>query len=104
MSADVDPTLSFTCDFDERAAFEVAQKGYFEHAIVRLPDGRRMKVFFWDPVRLAQDLEMEQKLGRISIGEPGLILIPKVTVENMQRAIKELYRKGYFDRLGSLVL
>jgi hypothetical protein len=28
---------------------------------------------FLDPVRLAQDLETEQKLGRISLGEAGLI-------------------------------
>ncbi len=99
-----DPMLSFTCDFDERTAFEVEQKGYFEQGIAVLPDGRRVKVCFWDPIRLAQDLETEQKLGRISIGEPGLILIPKVTVENMQRAISEIYRKGYFDRLVSLVV
>jgi len=99
MSTWSDPTLSFSCDLDDRAAFEVEQKGYFERAIAELPDGRQVKVCFRDLVRLAQDLEAEQKLGRISIAEPGLIVIPKVTVENMQRAIKELYHQGFFDRL-----
>jgi hypothetical protein len=103
MSAESDPTLSFTCDFDERTAFEVEQKGFFEHAIAHLPDGGQVRVCFWDPVRLAQDLETEQKLGRVSVGEPGIIVIPKVTLENMRAAVKELYRRGYFERLRELV-
>ena len=102
MNPKIDPTLSFACDFDERTAFEVEQRGYFEHAIAGLPDGRQVKVCFRDPIRLARDLENEQELGRISIGEPGLIIIPRVTVEKMLRAIKELYHDGYFDRLSSI--
>jgi hypothetical protein len=103
MSAESEPMLSFTSDFDERTEFEVEQKGFFEHAVACLPDGRRISVCFSDPSRLAQDLETEQELGRISIGEPGLIVIPKVTVANMMKAIEELYQNGYFDRLSSLV-
>jgi hypothetical protein len=103
MSTESDPTLSFTCDFDEKTAFDVELKGYFQHAIASLPDGRRVQVSFFDPARLAKDLESEQELGRNSIGEPGLIVVPRVTVKNMLGAIKELYHNGYFDRLSSLV-
>lgn len=103
MSTESDPILSFTCDFDEKTAFDVEQKGCFEHAIAWLPDGRRVKVCFCDPARLAKDLESEQELGRNSVGEPGLIVIPRVTVKNMLGAIRELNHNGYFDRLSSLV-
>jgi len=95
-------TLSFTCDIDERAEWEIQQKGWFEHAIVHLPDGSNVPVCFWDPVRLSQALETDLKLGRTCIGEPGMIIIPCVTVENMKAAVEELYHRGYFDRLRSL--
>ncbi len=47
---------------------------------------------------------MNMRHGKICIGEPGLILIPKVTVENMRAAVKELYRSGYFERLAAAVV
>jgi hypothetical protein len=103
MSAESQPILSFTCNFDEQTEFEVEKKGFFEHAVACLPDGKRVKVCFVDPIRLARDLESEQELGHISIGEPGLIVIPTVTVENMIRAINELYQNGFFDDLSSLI-
>lgn len=96
------PTLSFTCEFDERTAWEVEQKGYFEHALVRLPDGAEVRVCFWDPVRLAQDLETDTKHGKTCFAEPGVIVLPSVTVDRMKKAVDELYDNGYFDRLRSL--
>lgn len=95
--------LSFTCDFDERTEWEIQQKGWFEQAVARLPDGSTVPVCFWDPVRLTQDLEADLKSGRSCIAEPGMIVIPEVTVKNMQAAVEELYNAGYFDRLKSLV-
>lgn len=96
-------TLLFTCDFDERTEWEIQQKGWFEQALVRLPDGSTVPVCFWDPVRLAQDLEADLKAGRICIAQPGMIVIPKVTVKNMQAAVEELYSEGFFDRFKPLV-
>lgn len=95
-------TLSFTCDLDDRAIYEIEQKGYFEHALVNLPDGSAVRVCFWDPVRLAQDLETNVKLGKNYIAEPGLIVLPRISVRNMTVAVEDLYQRGYFDRLRSL--
>jgi|ERR1700730_8141750 hypothetical protein len=95
-------TLSFACDFDERTAWEVRQKGWFEQAIVHLPDGNKVPVCFWDPGRLSQDLETDLKLGKTCISEPGMIVIPEVTAENMKAAVEELYHRGYFNQLRSL--
>ena len=80
-------TLSFTCDLDERAEWEIEQKGWFEHALVHLPEGGSVRVHFWEPSRLAQDLETDLKSGRTCIAEPGMIVIPKVTVDNMKAAL-----------------
>ena len=73
-------TLSFTCDFDERTESEIQQKGRFEQAVVRLPDCSTVRVCFWDPIRLTQDLEADLKSGRSCIAEPGMIVVPEVTV------------------------
>ncbi len=97
-----DVTLLFVCDFDERTAWEVEQKGWFQQVIAVLPDGRKVPVCFWDPVRLSQDLETELTSGGTCIAEPGMIVIPHVTVENMQAAIEDLYHRGYFSELQSL--
>lgn len=95
-------TLSFTCDLDERSEWEIQQKGWFEQAIVHLPNGSNVPVCFWDPGRLSQDLETDLKLGRTCVAEPGMIIIPAVTVDNMKAAVEELYHRGYFDTLKLL--
>jgi hypothetical protein len=91
--------LEFECTFDARTIEEVRDKGYFQYAVAVLPDGRRVRLSFWDPIRLSQDMETETRLGRSCIGEPGLIIVPHVTPDSMLAAVKELYSKGYFERL-----
>jgi len=93
---------SFPHGFDARDECEAPQRGYFGEAVVELPQGKRVKVCFYDPIRLAQDLETVQASGEVCIGEPGLIVVPSVTLELMQRAVQQLYTQGYFDRLVSL--
>jgi hypothetical protein len=97
-----EPVLSFTCDFDDLTAWEVEQKGWFECAVVTLPGGLQVPVSFWDPVRLKQDLENALKGGNVCLAEPALIIVPSVTREYMERAVGELFRNGYFDRLLAL--
>jgi len=94
----LEPTLCFSYDFDERAAWEVEHKGWAS-GFVRLPDGRRAAVNFYDPVVLAQEVEE----NGVCLGEPGLIVVPSVTIENMQRAIKQLHKEGYFDTLADFL-
>jgi hypothetical protein len=96
------PTLEFTFELDERAVYEIEQKGWFEQVAVRLPDGRLIPLCFWDPIRLSQELEMSVKSGGSCFAEPGMIIVPKVTLDSMRSAVEELYRVGYFNRLTSL--
>jgi len=96
------PTLLFPYGFNERDAFEIEQKGYYDHAIIQLPSGARVRVCFYDPVRLSQDLEAAQESGEVCIAQPGMIVIPNVTREYMERAVKQLYEEGYFNTLTPL--
>lgn len=96
------PTLSFGCDFDESTAWEVQCKGWFELAIVHLPDGRKLPLSFWDPVRLAQELESDLKIGKSCLAEPAMIVIPEVTVQNMRAAAVELFQRGFFEHFRSV--
>ena len=89
---------------DERALYEIEQKGFFEHAIANLPDGSRVRVSFWTPGRLSEDLETDLKWGKKCLAEPGLIVVSNVTLENMRAAVEDLYARGYFDRLRSVFL
>lgn len=93
------PTLTFSCELDERGEWEIEQKGVFEHAVVRLPEGGSVPVCFWDPIRLSQDLETDLKHGGTCLAEPGMIVIPQVTVDNMRAAVEELYARGFFQYL-----
>jgi hypothetical protein len=93
------PTLSFSCEMDARAFYEIELKGFFQHTLVNLPDGTRVRVSFWDPIRLSQDLKTATERGKSCIAEPCIIILPKITLANMTAAVEELYRSGYFERL-----
>jgi len=99
MSRPAGPELVFNFELDERAAWEIEQKGWLEAVKVRLPDGSQIPICFYDPVRLSQELDGEVSEGRSCFAEPGLIVLPKITQELMNRAVRELHSRGYFDHL-----
>lgn len=93
------PRLVFKYLFDEAAAFDAEARGYLAYASVELSDGNRYPVVFYDPVRLQQDLEVEMSQGRAFIAEPGMIVVPEVTMARMQDAVERLLQIGFFDSL-----
>ena len=93
------PELVFEAPFDE---LDARDRGYVSHASVRVAAGATYRVYFYDPDRLSQDLEYEVSIGRMCIAEPGLIVLPEITLENMQTAVRRLYAEGYFDGLRPL--
>ena len=96
------PVLVLPEHWDERAAFETPLRGYLEGAVVQLADGARYSVYFYDPVRLGQDLADHVRLGRPFFAEPNLIVVPEVTEAAMQAAVEKLAGEGYFQHLKSL--
>jgi hypothetical protein len=89
------PRLLLPADFDQRAAFEITLKGWLS-AQVETEEGARYPVYFSDPVRLQQDLEEAQAQGAPCFAEPGLIILPEVTVEAAEQAVQHLWQHGFF--------
>ncbi|MGH9832240.1 MAG: hypothetical protein ACREBD_07775 [Blastocatellia bacterium] len=92
------PRVIFPEGFDERAAFEASLKGWLS-AQVELEDGACYAVYFSDQIRLQQDLEENVKLGKPCFAEPGLIVLPEVTLEAIQDAVRFLWEQGFFAHL-----
>jgi hypothetical protein len=93
------PKLIFEYGFDERDQCEAQDRGYLSHVRVLLRNGCSYSVVFYDHIRLGQDLEEEVKLGHKFIAEPGMIVLPEVTLENMQFAVNKLEQEGFFAHL-----
>lgn len=76
--------------YDERGEWEAKEKGWLDGVELRLADGKTQPLFFYDPVRLAQDLEAEARQGRPCVGQAGMIVIPEVTREAILTAVEKL--------------
>ena len=93
------PRIVFPDGFDERAEYEMPLRGCLINAFVELEDGTRYAVELVDPVRLAQDLEENLKHDIPCYAEPGLIVLPTVTVAAIDNAVRFLHRQGFFKQL-----
>jgi hypothetical protein len=96
------PQLRFTKEFTDLDAYEAQVRGYLSHVFVELDEGLLYPVFFYDPVRLQQDLEEGGKHGRPYIGDPGMIVVPEITLEAMRNTIEQLAEEGFFEHLTSV--
>jgi hypothetical protein len=83
---------------DERTAFELPLKGWLSTQ-VELADGSRYALYFSDPIRLQQDLDEGLQSGTPCFAEPGLIVLPEVTLEAIQEATRFLWQQGFFTKL-----
>jgi hypothetical protein len=98
MSTHVQPyTLSFPEGYDEQAEFELPFRGYLRDVTLELEDGSRHQLFFIDLARLEQSLTDNARMGRPYLTEPGLIVLPQVTTEAIQRTVQALWDEGFFD-------
>src|SRR5262245_51176972 len=86
--------------YDGRGEWEAESKGWLQGVEVEF-HGRRHSFFFYDPVRIVQDLESEVEQGRPLLAEPGLVLVPEVTRSAIITAVGHLVRNGYFERLDT---
>ena len=88
--------LIFPEGFDEYAA-EVESKGWFPDARLNF-EGRNYVLTFYDPVRLAQEIEAELQRGGIFF-EPNLVVVKSVTRQNMEAATDILIQSGGVNSL-----
>jgi hypothetical protein len=92
-------TLRFPEDFDAQSEFETPSRGYLSDVVVQSSNGSCYRLFFYDPVRMRQDLDAAVAAGKPYLAEPNLIVLSEVTTENIERAVQGLWRDGFFEHL-----
>ena len=91
------PRLVFAHDVDER---DIAPHGYRGDVAVELADGEAFPLYFYVPDAVREELEgrMRSGFGQF-VAEPGLVIIPEITLEGMKSSVRELIEVGYFAHL-----
>ena len=84
--------------FDAQSEFEMTFRGYLPDVVVELSDGTRHRLAFVDLSRLQQTLEDNVSIGRPYYVEPGLVVLPEVTLGTIEQAVHGLHEEGYFGR------
>jgi hypothetical protein len=92
------PQVILPTGFDEQAAAEIPLKGWLS-AQVELDDGHRYAVYFSDPIRLQQDVDEAVHEGKPCFAEPGLIIVPEVTMQAIEDAVQFLWKQGFFTHM-----
>jgi hypothetical protein len=95
-------TLHFPADYDSQSEYETPLRGYLSDVEVESA-GLRHRLFFIDPVRLAQELKSNAETGRPYFAEPNLIVLPEVTTEAVKKAVEGLARDGFFRSIKNSV-
>lgn len=95
-------SLVFPEYYDSQGEAETPLKGYLADVVVQLENGARYSLFFYDPVRLEQELKAENETGRAYLAEPNMIVVPEVNTETFRKAVDGLYHDGFFEHLKPL--
>jgi hypothetical protein len=100
MNASAKPSLHLNESLDGYLGHEIASKGWYGGAVAELPGGKFYPLTFYDPVRLAQEVESEQKRGNPCAAEPALVVVPQVSETAMRASVEHLYAQGWFEHLA----
>jgi len=95
-------TLHYAEWYDERVELEMTDKGYLSGMTVELEDGSRYELYFYDPVRLGQDLAADQPYGMPCVAEVNMVVVPEVTPAAIRAAVAYLVEAGYFRKIKPL--
>ena len=97
------PRLSFEYGFDDREAYEAELRGWRSHVTVEFENGDNFPVFFYDPVALTQELQRGEQWEIPCVAEPGMIVVPSITLENMKAAVARLVGEGFFTHFQPIL-
>ena len=92
----MDYKLSFPDDFTDYE-WELESKGYFNGAVV-VCQGDNYRLSFYDPVRLAQEIEDELSSTALFM-EENLVVVSSVDRVHMEKAVKFLMESGKYKDL-----
>ena len=91
------PRLVFAHEVDDR---DLAPHGYRGDVVVELADGEAFPIYFYEPDAVREELDGRIKSGFGQfVAEPGLVVIPEITLASMKSSVLELIEVGYFTHL-----
>ena len=91
------PRLVFADDVAER---DMAPHGYRGDVIVEFADGESFPVYFYEPDAIREELDARRKSGFGQlVAEPGLVVIPEITLAGMKSSVLELIEVGYCTQM-----
>jgi hypothetical protein len=83
--------IDFPEGFDE-FEWEAEAKGWLQGAVVTI-NRRRYRVTFYDPIRLAQDIEDELQEKSVYL-ESNVLVVASITREQMRAAVEVVAKNG----------
>jgi hypothetical protein len=91
------PRLVFAHDVEDR---DMAPHGYRGDVVIEFADGEAFPVYFYEPDAVREELDgrIRSGFGRF-VAEPGLVVIPEITLDGMKSSVLELIEVGYFTHL-----
>ena len=92
------PRIVYPIELDERAIFEMPLKGWVRAHVETAP-GEWYELHFFHPVRLGQELHDIVEMGDPCFAERGLVVLPEVTPESVERAVHYLSQTQFFSHL-----
>lgn len=90
--------ICYPIEWNEFDHFERPAKGWLSDVVVTLDDGSIHSLNFYDPCRLQQEHDDQIRSGKFGVIEKGLMIVPSVTKENIERAVMQAIKEGYFVR------
>ncbi len=82
---------------------ELEMKGYFDLAAAEVGGLGYYPLSFADPMGFGhEDQKRMEDYGRPCCAEATLVVVPKVTLEHMRRAVEHLAARGYFEQFVPL--
>jgi 16S rRNA C1402 (ribose-2'-O) methylase RsmI len=91
--------LVLPAEFDARGEYEAEQRGLLDHVKVRLAGGATYSLCFFTPSRIEVELNLIRDAGEPCMADPGMVVVPSVTRDEMSKAVQFLGAAGYFERL-----
>ncbi|BDI34175.1 hypothetical protein CCAX7_62260 [Capsulimonas corticalis] len=81
---------------DQRTLDEMSTRGFLGPLLISIDDSI-YSLFFITPERIKSELKASLDSGEIWFSEPGLIVIPDITMKNIETALEDMCRQKFFD-------
>ncbi len=92
------PRLVFSHELDN--GYGIAPHGYRSDVTFELCKGVGFPVAFYEATAICEELQAREKHGLGAfVAEPGLLVVPTISIESMKIVVKELVEIGYFTHL-----